>query len=60
MFRLSYKIIGLSSLNLAGRGIAGRGLARLWPADMDLACRAVHMPNIHARCRALARIGPKF
>ena len=28
-FRLCYKIIGLSSLNLAGRGLAGRGLAGL-------------------------------
>ena len=31
MFRLSYKIIGLSSLNLAGRE-----LTRLWPAGMGL------------------------
>ena len=28
MFRISYKIIVLSSLNLAGRGLAGRGLTR--------------------------------
>ena len=53
-------MIGLSSLNLEGRGIAGRRLARLWPADMGLAGRAVPMPNIHALCRALARIGPIF
>ena len=30
VFRLSYKIIGLSYLNLAGRGLAGSG-----PAGMD-------------------------
>ena len=35
-FRISYKIIVLSSLNLAGRGLAGRGLTRLWPAGMGL------------------------
>ena len=35
MFRFSYKIIVLSSLNLAG-GLAGRGLTRLWPMDMGL------------------------
>ena len=34
VFRLSYKIIGLSSLTLAGRGLAGCGLTRLWPAGM--------------------------
>ena len=32
VFRLCYKIIGLSSLNLAGRG-----LTHLWPAGMGLA-----------------------
>ena len=32
VFRLCYKIVGLSSLNLAGRGLAGRGLTHLWPA----------------------------
>ena len=31
MFRLSYKIIGLSFLNLVGCGLAGSGLTRLWP-----------------------------
>ena len=31
MFRISYNIIVLSSLNLAGRG-----LTRLWPAGMGL------------------------
>ena len=36
MFRLSYKIIGLSSLNLAGRGLAGRRLTHLWPVGMGL------------------------
>ena len=36
MFRISYNIIVLSSLNLAGRGLAGRGLTRLWPAGMGL------------------------
>ena len=36
MFRISYKIIVLSYLNLAGRGLAGRGLTRLWPAGMGL------------------------
>ena len=34
VFRLSYKIIGLSSVNIAGRGLAGRGLTRLWPAGV--------------------------
>ena len=37
VFRLCYKIIGLSSLNLAGRGLAGRGLTHLWPAGMGRA-----------------------
>ena len=36
VFRISYKIIVLSFLNLAGRGLAGRGLTRLWPAGMGL------------------------
>ena len=60
MFRLSYKIIGLSSLNLAGRGLAGRGLTRLWPAGMGrvkglkLAGRAGPGPNIHGLGRAWA------
>ena len=36
VFRLSYEIIGLSCLNLAGRGLASRGLIRLWPAGMGL------------------------
>ena len=40
VFRLSYKIIGLSSLNLAGRGLVGRGhtraLARGYGPGMDL------------------------
>ena len=31
MFRISYKIIVFSSLNLAGRGLAGRGLTRAGP-----------------------------
>ena len=55
MFRLSYKIIGLSSLNLAGRG-----LTRLWPAGMGLklAGRAGPEPNIHGLGRAWA--GPEF
>ena len=34
VFRISYKIIVLSYLNLAGRGLPGRGLTRLWPAGM--------------------------
>ena len=47
MFRLSYKITGLSSLNLAGRG-----LARLWPVGMGLKLVAGPGPNIHGLCRA--------
>ena len=34
VFRLSYKIIGLSSVNIAGRGLADRGLTRLWPTGV--------------------------
>ena len=37
VFRLCYKIIGLSSLNLAGRRLAGCGLTHLWPAGMGRA-----------------------
>ena len=37
VFCLCYKIIGLSSLNLAGHGLAGRGLTHLWPAGMGRA-----------------------
>ena len=36
VFRLADKIIGVYSLNLAGRGLAGRGRTRLWPAGMGL------------------------
>ena len=46
VFRFSYKIIGLSSLNLAGRGLAGCGLTRLWPVGMG---RAGPGPNIRSR-----------
>ena len=57
VFRISYKIIVLSSLNLAGCG-----LTRLWPAGMGLklAGRAGPGPNIHGLGRAWARPGPKF
>ena len=37
VFRLCYKIIGLSSVNLVGRGLAGRGLTHLWPVGMGWA-----------------------
>ena len=57
VFRLSYKIIGLSSLNLTGRGYAGRGLTRLWPASMG---RAGPGPNIQGMGRAWAGPRPKF
>ena len=54
VFRLCYKIIGLSSLNLAGHGLAGRGLTHLWPAGMGRAwnLRAGPGPNIHGLGRA--------
>ena len=44
VFRISYKIVVLSSLNLAGRG-----LTRLWPVGMGLklAGRSGPGPNIH-------------
>ena len=42
MFCISYKIIVLSSLNLASRG-----LTRLWPAGMGLKLWAGPGPNIH-------------
>ena len=53
VFHVSYKIIGLSSLNLAGRGLR---LTRLWPAGMGLklAGRAGPGPNIHGLGRAWA------
>ena len=57
MFRLSYEIIGLSSLNLAGSGLAGRRLTRLWPTGMGLklAGWAGPGPNIHSLGQAWAK-----
>ena len=57
VFRISYKIIVLSFLNLAGRG-----LTCLWPAGMGLklAGRAGPGPNIHGLGRAWARPRPIF
>ena len=69
VFRLSYKIIGLSSVNIAGRGLADRGLTRLWPTGVVWAgygpetCgpgRAGPGPNIHGLFRVWAGPGPKF
>ena len=50
VFRLCYKIIDLSSLNLAGRRLADRGLTHLWPAGMGLKLvgRAGPGPNIQS------------
>ena len=45
VFRFCYKIIGLSSLNLAGRRLAGRGLTHLWPAGMGQARPASSRPG---------------
>ena len=53
VFRLCYKIIGLSSLNLAGLRAAGLPIfgPRVW-AGLG--------PNIHGLGRAWAGPGPKF
>ena len=50
VFRFCYKIIGLSSLNLAGRG-----LTHLWPTGM---CRAWYVPGLERA--GLARLGPNI
>ena len=51
VFCFYYKIIGLSFLNLAGRG-----LTRFWPGGMGRAwaskVREGHGPNINGLCRA--------
>ena len=59
VFRLSYKIIGLSSLNLAGLRAAGLPVfgPRVWAGmGLKLAGQAGPGPNIHGR----AGPGPKF
>ena len=56
VFRISYKIIVLSSLNLAGRGLAGLPIfgPRVWAWNL----RAGPGPNIHGLGRAWANYRP--
>ena len=59
MFRISYKIIVLSSLNLAGRGLAGLPVfgSRVWAGYGPETCGlgwAGPGPNIHGLGRAWA------
>ena len=60
VFRLCYKIIGLSSLNLAGRRLAGHGLTHLGPAGMGRAWNLRAGPGLGQTFMFWVGPGPKF
>ena len=60
VFRLCYKIIGLSSVNLAGHGLAGRGLTHLWPAVWAGPGPEICGPGLGQTFTVWAGPGPKF